>query len=166
MRPRKFFFLSHSFHNSTIFEYPSSTFSLDISLFDTQFLHLSISPIAIDFKRCNQFLLIDSCCYGSDYVLPRNSCQLHFLVLTTFLHVSPVSHISWFWPCFFAYFLSVHFSFQPPLSEFVLAFSSSSVPTADVRYVLAFLECYPVIPASKNSFVLAAWINFKVGTPI
>ena len=36
----------------------------------------------------------------------------------------------------------------------------------DVRYVLAILQCYPAIAASTNSLVLAAWINFKVGTPI
>ena len=58
--------------------------------------------------------------------------------------------------------MSVNFSFQPPLSEFVLAFSTFSVPTADVRYVLAFLQCYPAIPASKTTLVLAAWINFKL----
>ena len=40
------------------------------------------------------------------------------------------------------------------------------VPTADVQYVLVCLQCYPAIPASKNTLVLAAWINFKVGTPI
>ena len=66
------------------------------------FVRHTISPPlnivhVINFKRCNQFLIeIDSCCYGSDYVLPRNSCQLHFLVLTAFLNVIPVSHISWF----------------------------------------------------------------------
>ena len=92
MRPRKFFFLSHSFHNSTVFVHPSSTFSSDTSLFGTQFLHLSISPTAINFKRCNQFLLeIDSFCYGSDCVSPRNSCQSYFLVLTAFLNVIPAS---------------------------------------------------------------------------
>ena len=114
--------------------------------------HTVSPPLNIAYRyylqRCNQFLLeIDSCCYGSDYVLPRNSCQLQFSVLTAFFHVIPVSKI---------------FLFQPPLSEFVLAFSLSSVPTADVRYVLALPLCYPVIPASKNSLVLAAWINFKV----
>ena len=72
---------------------------------------------------------------GSDCVIKRNSCQLVF------------------------------FSFQPPLCDFVLVFSLLSVPTAHVRYVLAFLQCYPAIPARKNPLVLAAWINFRVGTP-
>ena len=84
-------------------------------------------------------------------ITPVNSRNTYFLVLTTFICVIPVSKI---------------FSFQPPLSDFVLAFSLSSVPTADVRYVLALLQCYPAIPASKNSLVLAARINSKVGTPI
>ena len=39
------------------------------------------------------------------------------------------------------------------------------VPTADVRYVLLSLQFYSVIPASQNTLVLAAWINFKVGIP-
>ena len=97
LRPRKFFFLSHSFHNSTTFVHPFSTFLSDTSLFDAQFLHLSVLPTVINFRHCNQFLIeIDSCCYGSEYVLPRNSYQLHFLVLTAFLNVIPVSHFSWF----------------------------------------------------------------------
>ena len=135
VRPRKFFFPSLSFHNYTTYLHLFSTFSSDTSfLFDTQFLHLSILSIVIDFKRCNQFLSeIDSCCYGSDCVPQRNSCQLHSLVLTAFLNVIPVSY----------------FSFQPLLSEFVLAFSPFSVPTADVRYVLVFLQCYPAIPAGE-----------------
>ena len=135
VRRRKFFFLSLLFHTSTTVVHLFSTSSFDISLFDTQFLHLSTLPTVINFKRCNQFPTeIDSCCYGSDYVLQRNSCQSCFLVLTAFLNVIPVSYSL----------------FQPPLSEFVLAFSLSSVPTADVRYILTFLQCYPAIPASKT----------------
>ena len=58
------------------------------------------------------------------------------------------------------------FPLQPPLCEFVLVISFLlSVPTADVRYVLAFPQCYPAIPASTYTLVLAAWIKFKVGTP-
>ena len=136
MRPRKFFFLSHSFLNSTIFVHLFSTFSSDSSLFDTQFLHLSISPTVITFNVATNFssklirvamvltaslnVIPVSHFFGSDYVSSRNSCQYNF-------------------------------SFQPPSSEFVLAFSSSSVPTADVQHVLALLQCYPAIPASKNS---------------
>ena len=77
------------------------------------FVRHTVSPplsIAYRFncKRCNQFLEeIDSCCYGSGYVLQRNSCQSYFLVLTAFFNVIPVSY----------------FLFQPPLREFVLAFS-------------------------------------------
>ena len=82
-----------SFHISTTVVHLFSTFLSDISLFDIEFLHLSTLPTVITFKRCNQFPTeIDSCCYGSDYVLPRNSCQLHFLVLTAFLNVIPVSY--------------------------------------------------------------------------
>ena len=77
MQPRKFFFFSHSFHISTPFAHPFWTFLSDISSFDTPSLHLSTLPTVFNFKRCNQFLLeIDPCCYGSDYVFPRNSCQL------------------------------------------------------------------------------------------
>ena len=63
--------------------------------------HTVSPPLNIAYRyqlqRCNQFLLeIDSGCYGSDYVSLRNSCQLYSLVLTAFLNVIPVSHISWF----------------------------------------------------------------------
>ena len=93
MRPKTFFVLSHSFHNSTAFVHLFSTFLSDTSLFDTQFLLLSTLPTVINFQRCNQFLSeIISCCYGSDYVLQHNSCQSHFLVLTAFFNVIPVSY--------------------------------------------------------------------------
>ena len=38
------------------------------------------------------------------------------------------------------------------------------VATADVRYVLVSRQCYPAVPASKNTLVLVTWINFEVGT--
>ena len=58
-----------------------STFLSDTSLFDTQFLHLSILPIVTNFKRCNQ--------------LSQKLIRVA-LVLTTSFHVIPVSYISWF----------------------------------------------------------------------
>ena len=79
MRPRKFFFLSHLFHTSTIVVPLPSTFSYAISLFDTQFLHLSISPIVTNFNVATNFYL----------KLIRVA-----MVLTAFLNVIPVSHIS------------------------------------------------------------------------
>ena len=109
-----FLFLSLSFHTSTTVVHLFSTFLSDISLFDTPFLHLSTLPTVINFIRCNQFLTeIDSCCYGSDCVYPRNSCQSYFLVLTTFLHVIPVS--SSFVPttCVNSCWLFLFLPFQP-----------------------------------------------------
>ena len=151
MRPRKFFFLSLLFHTSTTVVHLFSTFSSTISLFDTQFLHLSTLPTVINFTRCNQFPTeIDSCCYGSDYVLQRTSCQLHFLVLTAFLNVIPVTY-----------------SFVPTNSEWIrvgfLSFFRSNRRRAirvGLSTVLSSDSCY------QNILVLAAWINFKVGTPI
>ena len=81
VRPRKFFSLSHFFHTPTIVVLLSLTFSYAISLFDTQFLHLSTSPIVINFNVATNFFL----------KLIRVA-----MVLTAFLNVIPVSHISWF----------------------------------------------------------------------
>ena len=58
--------------------------------------HTVSPPLNIAYRyylqRCNQFLFeLDPCCYGSDCVSQRNSCQLQFLVLTTFFDVIPVS---------------------------------------------------------------------------
>ena len=78
---RKFFSLSHLFHTPTIVVLLSLTFSYAISLFDTQFLHLSTLPIVINFNVATNFYL----------KLIRVA-----MVLTAFLNVIPVSHISWF----------------------------------------------------------------------
>ena len=105
-----------------------------------RYYHQTLQPISVKklmrvaMVLTTSFLVILSVTFlGSDCVSQRNSCQSSFLVLTAFLNVIPVSF----------------FSFQPPLSEFVLAISHFSVPTADVRFVLVFLQCYPAIPASK-----------------
>ena len=81
VRPRKFFFLSHLFHTSTIVVHLSSTFSFDISLFDTQSLHLSTLHTVINFNVATNFYL----------KLIRVA-----MVLTAFINVIPVSHTSWF----------------------------------------------------------------------
>ena len=111
---------------------------------------------------------IDSCCCGSDCVTKRNSCQLKF---------SGSYYVNKRNSCQLKFSGSDYVnkrnscqlkgsSFQTSLCEFVLVFSSLlSVPTADVRYMLVFLQCYPAVPATKNTLVLAAWINFIVGTP-
>ena len=145
----------HSYRTSFL------NFLIRYPLFDALSLLLSVSLLT------QRSFEIDSCCYGSDYVTKPNSCQLNFfcsdyvskrnfcqlnsLVLTESSNAIPVIYF---------------FSLQPLLFGVVLVISSLlSVPTADVRYVLAFQQCYQAIPASKNTLVLAAWINFKVGTP-
>ena len=116
------------------------------------FVRHTVSPplnIAYRYKlqRCNQFLLeIDSCCYGSDCVSQRNSCQSFFLVLTTSICVIPVSK---------------NFSFQPPLSEFVFAFSPSSFQPQTCDTCWPFYSAIQRYLLVKKSLVLAARINFK-----
>ena len=122
-------------------------FLIRISLFDTPSLLLSLSSTVINSTLQPISSEIDSCCYGSDCVTKRNSCQLKFSGFDCVIKRKSCQ-------------------FQPPLCEFVFVFSFLlSVPTADVPYVLVFLQCFPAIPASKNTLVLPAWINFKVGTP-
>ena len=62
--------------------------------------------------------------------------------------------------------VGIFLSVPTTLTVIRVGFLFFRVPTADVRYLLVSLQYYPVIPVSKKTLVLAAWINIKVGTPI
>ena len=107
------------YHNFILLVHRFSTLSSDSSLFDTPPLLLFPSSTVLKSTLQPISYEIDLCCYGSDCVTKRNSCQLK---------ISGSDYVMKRNSCQLKFS-----SLQPPLCEFVLVFNTSEVPDLETK---------------------------------